>query len=106
MIIWIASYPKSGNTWLRAFLSAYLYGNNNKFDFSLLKKIPKFPHKKLFDGIVDIETLKKKNTKNLNTKKNRKIELNITTPKFMKRLLIYKKQLKIKKTFHFYILVI
>ena len=60
MIIWIASYPKSGNTWLRAFLSAYLYGNNNKFDFSLLKKIPKFPHKKLFDGIVDIETLKKK----------------------------------------------
>ena len=60
MIIWIASYPKSGNTWLRAFLSAYLYGNNNKFDFSLLKKIPKFPHKKLFDGIVDIESFKKK----------------------------------------------
>ena len=59
MIIWIASYPKSGNTWLRAFLSTYLYSNNNKFDFSLLKKIPKFPHKKLFDGIIDVEILKK-----------------------------------------------
>ena len=25
MIIWIASFPKSGNTWMRAFLCAYLY---------------------------------------------------------------------------------
>lgn len=24
--IWLASYPKSGNTWLRAFLQAYMYG--------------------------------------------------------------------------------
>ena len=59
MIIWLASYPKSGNTWLRAFLSTYLYGDNNKFDFGLLKKIPKFPHKKLFEGIIDIKNLKK-----------------------------------------------
>ena len=59
MIIWLASYPKSGNTWLRAFLSAYLYGSGEKFDFGLLKKISKFPHKKLFDGIIDTESLKK-----------------------------------------------
>tara|TARA_B100000029_G_scaffold339308_1_gene331485 strand:+ start:3041 stop:3868 length:828 start_codon:yes stop_codon:yes gene_type:complete len=59
MIIWIASYPKSGNTWLRAFLSTYLYSESDKFDFSLLKKIPKFPYKKLFDGIINIEILKK-----------------------------------------------
>ena len=59
MIIWLASYPKSGNTWLRAFLSTYLYGTDDKFDFNILKKIPKFPHKKLFDGIVDNENLKK-----------------------------------------------
>lgn len=26
-IIWLASYPKSGNTWLRLFLSSYLYDN-------------------------------------------------------------------------------
>jgi len=25
-VIWLASYPKSGNTWLRFFLYAYLYG--------------------------------------------------------------------------------
>ena len=59
-IIWISSYPKSGNTWLRAFLSAYLYGSGEKFDFGRLKKISKFPHKKLFDGKFYIETLKKK----------------------------------------------
>ena len=59
MIIWIASYPKSGNTWLRAFLCTYLYSKDNKFDFNLLKKIPKFPHKELFDGIIDMEILKK-----------------------------------------------
>ena len=58
MIIWIASYPKSGNTWLRAFLTAYLYGKNDKFDFNLLKKIPKFPNKEIFKDIINIQTLK------------------------------------------------
>ena len=43
MIIWIASYPKSGNTWVRSFLSHYLFSKNKDFDFSLLKKIPTFP---------------------------------------------------------------
>ena len=52
--------PQKWKHLLESFFVAYLYGHNNKFDFSLLKKIPKFPHKKLFDGIVDIETLKKK----------------------------------------------
>ncbi len=44
MIIWIASYPKSGNTWLRSLLSAYLYSSNGIFDFSLLQKIKQFPN--------------------------------------------------------------
>ena len=38
MIIWIASYPKSGNTWVRSLLSSYLYSNDGIFDFNLLKK--------------------------------------------------------------------
>tara|TARA_B100001123_G_scaffold263829_1_gene293868 strand:- start:213 stop:1082 length:870 start_codon:yes stop_codon:yes gene_type:complete len=46
MIIWIASYPKSGNTWIRSLLSAYLFSDNANFDFPLLKKILKFPSKK------------------------------------------------------------
>ena len=36
MIIWIASYPKSGNTYLRSFLASYYYSNNGKFDFDQL----------------------------------------------------------------------
>ena len=49
MIIWLASYPKSGNTWVRAFLSAYYYSNDGKFTFELLKKIKQFPSKEFFD---------------------------------------------------------
>ena len=29
MIIWLASYPKSGNTWLRSFLVNYLNKNTS-----------------------------------------------------------------------------
>ena len=47
MITWIASYPKSGNTWVRSFLANYL-SNNEYFDFKQLKKIDKFPREILF----------------------------------------------------------
>tara|TARA_B100000900_G_C20474682_1_gene672867 strand:+ start:266 stop:1078 length:813 start_codon:yes stop_codon:yes gene_type:complete len=43
MIIWLASYPKSGNTWVRSFLCHYIYGNNENFNFKLLDNIKKFP---------------------------------------------------------------
>jgi len=43
MIIWIASYPKSGNTWVRALLGAYLYSQKGHFEFSMLDKISQFP---------------------------------------------------------------
>ena len=43
MIIWIASYPKSGNTWIRSFLSSYIYTKGKKFNFSDLKQIRAFP---------------------------------------------------------------
>ena len=49
MIIWIASYPKSGNTWLRALISTYYFSKNGIFDDSLLKKIDQFPTKKYFN---------------------------------------------------------
>ena len=44
MIIWISSYPKSGNTYLRSFLSSYYYSNNGKFDFDQLLNIHQFPN--------------------------------------------------------------
>ena len=48
MIFWIASYPKSGNTWLRALISTYYYSENGIFEDYLLKKIDQFPTKKYF----------------------------------------------------------
>ena len=53
MIIWIASYPKSGNTFIRSFLSAYYYTNNGEFDFNLLRFIEQFPDKQFFDGFIN-----------------------------------------------------
>ena len=52
MIIWLASYPKSGNTWLRALLSSYLY-SDGKFNFDLLDKIEAFPNEKFFKNYPD-----------------------------------------------------
>ena len=48
MIFWIASYPKSGNTWLRTLISAYYYSNDGIFKDSLLRQIDQFPTKRYF----------------------------------------------------------
>jgi hypothetical protein len=56
MIMWIASYPKSGNTWIRALLSCYLfdeYHDKNQDVFSKMKIIKSFPKKFAFRGIID-----------------------------------------------------
>tara|TARA_B100001250_G_C19803496_1_gene792190 strand:+ start:1532 stop:2365 length:834 start_codon:yes stop_codon:yes gene_type:complete len=52
MIIWLASYPKSGNTYVRSFLSAYYFTKNGEFDFELLKFIEQFPDKQFFNGFI------------------------------------------------------
>ena len=41
MIIWIASYPKSGNTWVRSLINSYYFSKEN-FEFSDLNNIPNF----------------------------------------------------------------
>ena len=43
MIIWLASYPKSGNTLLRSILSSYLYSKDGSFEFNNLDNITQFP---------------------------------------------------------------
>ncbi len=53
MIIWLASYPKSGNTYVRAFLSAYYFSQNGQFDFSQISNIEQFPHEKFFKRKVN-----------------------------------------------------
>ncbi len=50
MIFWIASYPKSGNTWLRSLLSSYYFSKDGFFDQKLLEHIGQFPEKKYFIG--------------------------------------------------------
>jgi len=51
MIIWLASYPKSGNTFLRSLLSSYYFSEDGNFTFDLLKNIQQFPSSELFDKI-------------------------------------------------------
>jgi len=48
MIIWLSSYPKSGNTLLRSMISAYFFTQDGNFNFKTLNKINQFPDFKLF----------------------------------------------------------
>ena len=48
MIIWIASYPKSGNTWVRSFLTAYYYCKDGILDIANLNVIQDYPNKQFF----------------------------------------------------------
>tara|TARA_B100000029_G_C17545826_1_gene948388 strand:+ start:19 stop:870 length:852 start_codon:yes stop_codon:yes gene_type:complete len=63
MIIWIASYPKSGNTWIRSFISAILNTQDGKFSFKNLESIPQYPIRQQFEGFLqdfsDINNIKK-----------------------------------------------
>jgi len=48
MIFWIASYPKSGNTWLRTLISSYYYSDDGIYSENLIKRIRQFPEKMHF----------------------------------------------------------
>ena len=39
MIVWLASYPKSGNTWLRFFIVSLLLGNKENINFNDLGNV-------------------------------------------------------------------
>ena len=62
MIMWLASYPKSGNTWVRTILSALEYTADGIYNPDNLSKIEKFPSKEFFyeftDKFHDIHELK------------------------------------------------
>ena len=56
MIVWIASYPKSGNTLLRSMLSAYFFSTDGIYNFDLIKNIKQFPNITLFENLdIDIK---------------------------------------------------
>ena len=51
MIIWLASYPKNGNTWLRSLISAYYYTKDGIFlGDNHLKNVQQFPVKKYLES--------------------------------------------------------
>jgi hypothetical protein len=83
MIFWIASYPKSGNTWLRALISAYYYSRDGVFSQDLLKKIDQFPTKKYFNGF-DYDKKVATDTCKFWIKAQEKINANIKELKFFK----------------------
>ena len=63
MIIWLASYPKSGNTYLRSLLSSYFLTQDGYFQLNSLKQIKQFPALGLFkkfgvDVSNDLELIK------------------------------------------------
>ena len=63
MIIWISSFPKSGNTWVRSIISALVYSDDGIFNFDLIRKIDQFPLRKHFieftKDIGNIHSVKK-----------------------------------------------
>ena len=59
MFIWLASYPKSGNTLVRALLASYFFSKDGNFDFEFIKNIKQFPTSDLFEKIgVDLKNEK------------------------------------------------
>ena len=50
MIIWLASYPKSGSTWVRSFLTCLLFSQDNDLNINDIK-IRAFPTKKDYENI-------------------------------------------------------
>ena len=77
MILWIASYPKSGNTWIRALISSYLYSDDGNFEFKLLHKIPKFIQEKFISPVADLNVLKKNPLKITEFWKSAQLRLNL-----------------------------
>ena len=71
MIIWLASYPKSGNTWVRHFLASLIYSNQGKDGLEKLGFIMQYPKRDQFEKLVtdldDFNQIKKNwiNSQNL-----------------------------------------
>jgi len=53
MIIWLASYPKSGNTWIRALLTTLLYSKDSKCNFKNLSLIEQYPKRKHYEDFIN-----------------------------------------------------
>ncbi len=59
-IFWIASYPKSGNTLIRAIISSLFFSEGGEFDFNMLKNIP------IIEDTANLEFIKNTNLNDYN----------------------------------------
>ena len=75
MIIWIVSYPRSGNTWVRSLISTYLFSEKENTVFENIKKIINFPNIKHFKEIFEINEFSKEELKNKKKKDKKKFEI-------------------------------
>lgn len=55
-IIWLASYPKSGNTWLRVFLTNYCHEDNQPASINALIGKPIATDRNEFDELLGLES--------------------------------------------------
>ena len=53
MILWISSYPKSGNTWVRSIVSSLIFSKSGIFNFELLEQILQFPDERYFNTFTN-----------------------------------------------------
>ncbi len=66
-IFWVASYPKSGNTWIRSILASLFFTNDGKFNFSYLNNVPYLDRKENYEFVKKINL---EDYNNLNKIKN------------------------------------
>ena len=63
MIVWLTSYPKSGNTWVRSFLSSLIFTEYGEVDFDNMQKLSQYPMRShftdLLENLEDINSLSK-----------------------------------------------
>lgn len=55
-IVWLASYPKSGNTWFRVFLSNFLSGSAHPVHINKLNETPISSNRRLLDNYLGIHS--------------------------------------------------
>lgn len=55
-IFWLASYPKSGNTWMRAFLCNYLEDAEQPVDINALKYTALVSDRQIFDDLLGLDS--------------------------------------------------
>ena len=66
-IFWVASYPKSGNTWMRAIISSIFFSINGKFIFDYFKYVQSFDLDKRFEFVKKINKTDYNNLHKLET---------------------------------------